>query len=242
MGDILVVFTGGTIGSQVQGHSISLRGDNRYPVLENYETEHPGKEHFETAEPFRMLSENFRPVHMAELVRFLKEKDIYRYDGVIVAHGTDSLPYTAAFLGYYFSKTSVPILLVSSNYALGEPGSNGQANFEAAVDFIREGRYSGVFVPFQNKEGGPVSVFLASRLLEADSYKDRFYSYDGGQLGRMEAGRFVYEERKGNPPLEAFLKKSGKRGRGNSKTLHGTGRYPEFSASVKTASLPGPAI
>lgn len=210
-----MVFTGGTIGSQVQDHSISLRSDNRYPVLEAYEKKYPGKERFVTAEPFWMLSENFRPDHMAELVRFLKEKDIHLYDGIIVAHGTDSLPYTASFLGYYFSRFQIPVLLVSSNYALGEPESNGQANFEAAVDFIREGRYAGVFVPFQNKEKEPVSVFLATRLLEADSYEDCFFSYDGGRLGRIEEGCFVYEERKANPPLEAFLKKKDRAAAGN---------------------------
>lgn len=206
MGSILVVFTGGTIGSQVQAGEIGLRTDNRYLLLERYEEKYPGKEHFETAEPFRILSENLKPEDMAELVRFLREKDISEYDGVIVTHGTDSLPYTAAYLGYYFGKASVPMLLVSSNYALGEPGSNGQANFEAAVDFIREDRYAGVFVPFQNEEHEPVSIFLATRLLEADGYSDRFVSYDGGRLGYMDQGHFIFEERNANPSLNAFLK------------------------------------
>lgn len=210
MGSILVVFTGGTIGSQVDANRIGLRTDNRYPLLEAYERKHPGRDVFETAEPFRILSENSRPFYMAELVRFLKKIDIYRYDGIIVTHGTDSLPYTAAFLGYYFGKAGIPMLLASSNYALGQRGSNGLVNFEAAVDFIREGRYAGVFVPFQNGEKEAVSIFLATRLLEADGYEDRFLSYDGGRLGRMERGRFVFEERKENPPIEAFLK-DGKR-------------------------------
>ena len=206
MGSILGVFTGGTIGSHVQTSGIGLRTDDRYLLLEWYEEKYPGKERFETAEPFRILSENSRPDYMAELVRFLKEKDFSRYDGVIVTHGTDSLPYTAAYLGYYFGKVSIPILLVSSNYALGEQGSNGQNNFEAAVDFIREDRYAGVFVPFQNEENEPISIFLATRLLEADGYSDRFTSYDGGRLGRMEQGHFVYEEQDTNPPIDAFLK------------------------------------
>lgn len=206
MGSILVVFTGGTIGSQVQAGEIGLRTDNRYLLLERYEEKYPRKEHFETAEPFRILSENLKPDDMAGLVRFLREKDISGYDGVIVTHGTDSLPYTAVYLGYYFGKASVPILLVSSNYALGEPGSNGQANFEAAVNFIREGRYAGVFVPFRNEEHEPVSIFLATRLLEADGYSDRFVSYDGGRLGYMEKDHFVFEEQDANPPIDAFLK------------------------------------
>lgn len=206
MGSILVVFTGGTIGSRVQAEEIGLRTDDRYPLLEWYEDKYPEKERFETAEPFRILSENLKPGYMAELVRFLREKDISRYDGVIVTHGTDSLPYTAAYLGYYFGQAPIPMLLVSSNYALGEKRSNGQTNFEAAVDFIREGRYAGVFVPFQNEEHEPVSIFLATRLLEADSYKDRFISYDGSRLGYMEQGHFIFEEREENPPLEVFLK------------------------------------
>lgn len=210
MGKILVVFTGGTIGSQIKENGISLRSDDKYPVLERYEEKYPGKACFETAEPFRILSENLKPDHMGKLVRFLKEKDINRYEGVIVAHGTDSLPYTAAYLGYYFGKAQVPVLLVSSNYPLEEAGSNGQANFEGAVDFIQENRYAGVFVPYQNDEKEPVSVFLGTRLLEADGYEDRFHSFDGGRLGRMEGGRFIYEERETNPPLKALLKNTHK--------------------------------
>lgn len=214
MGTILVVFTGGTIGSQVQDSSIVLQENKgRYALLEAYEAKYPGRVHFEAAKPFQISSENMQIDVMAELAYFLRGKDLHQYEGVIVTHGTDSLPYTAAFLGYFFAAIQIPLLLVSSNYALGEPGSNGQANFEAAVDFICEGRYAGVFVPFKNQE--EMSLFLATRLLEADSYGDEFSSYDKGRLGRIEDGRFVYENRKTNPPLEAFLKREGSQaGRG----------------------------
>ncbi len=233
MGKILVVFTGGTIGSQAESGRIGLRRDNRCPLLEAYEKKYPGKEIFETAEPFRILSENSRPSYMAELIRFLKKKDILRYDGVIVTHGTDSLPYTAALLGYYLGQAKIPVLLASSNYALGETGSNGLTNFEAAVDFIREERYTGVFVPFQNGEGEKVSVFLATRLLEADGYEDKFVSYDGGRLGRMEDGRFIYEERRENPPLENFLKENRR------VSAEWTKQIPDFPHVIKLRPYPG---
>lgn len=208
MGNILVVFTGGTIGSRVAEGTIGLREDKRYPLLEEYTKKHPGKAEFETAEPVRILSENSCPAFWTKLVGYLKKTDFTGYDGVIVTHGTDTLPYTAAFLGYYFAKTSVPVLLVSSNYPLSDENSNGLANFEAAVDFIQEGQYKGVFVPYQNEKEESVSIFLATRLLEADGYGDRFTSFDGGRLGRMEKGHFVYEVRVENPPLSAFLRKT----------------------------------
>jgi L-asparaginase len=99
------------------------------------------------------------------------------------------------------------VLLLSSRSPLGQPDSNGLQHLKAAVDFIAEDRYQGVFVPFQNEPGEPVSIYLATRLLEADSWQDRFSSFDGGRLGSMREGHFVYEDTPENPPLASFLKK-----------------------------------
>ncbi len=207
MGKILVVVTGGTIGSQILAGEIQVNKTAAGNALTLYEEKHPGKEQFDVIEPFFILSENCRPQIWAELVNYLNQVDFSGYDGIIVTHGTDTLPYTAALLGYYFGGLEIPMLLVSSNYALGEPGSNGFANFEAAVDFIREDKYAGVFVIYKN-EGVP-QVFLPTRLMEAEAYGDTFPAYGGCSLGKVENGRFYYEERKENPPLEHFLK-SGK--------------------------------
>lgn len=243
MKKILVVFTGGTIGSRETEGTIGLREDKRYPLLEEYREKHPGKAEFETAEPVRILSENSCPAFWTKLLSFLKQTDLTGYDGVIVTHGTDTLPYTAAFLGYYFAKTPVPVLLVSSNYPLSDEKSNGPANFEAAVDFIREGRYKGVFVPYQNEKEESVSVFLATRLLEADGYEDRFTSFDGGRLGRIKRGRFVYEDRVENPPLSAFLRKSeqpdGFSPAGESLIVEGLPIAEDFPNVIKLRPYPG---
>lgn len=205
MGRILVVFTGGTIGSKVESGVIGLREDKEYPLLKAYEEEFPKKEQFEIREPFRILSENAKPSYMIKLANALKEESPETYDGVIVTHGTDTLPYTAAFLGYAFHDIKIPLLLVSSNYALGEKGSNGYENFKAAVDFIREGKYAGVFVPYKNSGCEEVSVFLPTRLQEADCFFDDFSSYDGGRLGYVKDGHFVFEDNAYNPEASHFL-------------------------------------
>lgn len=204
MKKILLVFTGGTIGSRVTAGEIQVHQEGVYQLLDAYEKKHPGGIKTDILEPYLILSEDCSPVYWTDLIQALNRVDFSAYDGVIVTHGSDTLPYTAALLGYCFSWIPVPMLLVSSNYAPEEPESNALANFEAAMDFIWEDQYAGVFVIYKNKEE-PL-VFLPTRLEEADAYKDRFTVYGYSPLGSMVKGHFCYENRKENPPLEAFLK------------------------------------
>ncbi len=166
MKKVLMVFTGGTIGSRVISGEIQVQQSRVYTLIDDYEKKHPGVIETDILEPYLILSENSRPVYWTGLLQALNRVDFNAYDGVIVTHGSDTLPYTAALLGFCFHWIPIPMLLVSSNYALGEPESNGTANFEAAVDFIREDKYAGVFVIYKNEEE-PL-VFIPTTLEEAD--------------------------------------------------------------------------
>ena len=74
--------------------------------------------------------------HLNLLISCIREQLTKDIDGIIVTHGTDTLPFTAAALGMCFAYAKVPILLVSSNYILDDPRANGLTNFTAAVDYI----------------------------------------------------------------------------------------------------------
>lgn len=178
---ILLLLTGGTIGSAVNDNCIdvdSRRGDD---LLALYKEQVNRAVAFEVIRPFNILSENAEPKHWLQIIKTLQSHQLNDYDGVIIAHGSDTLPYTAAALAYGLDCPLIPIVLIAANYAIGEPKSNAIANFSAAVTFISNIRLPGFYAIYQNSD--QISyVHLATRLQEADWLKDDFTSF-GGPLG-----------------------------------------------------------
>ncbi|MBO5624104.1 MAG: asparaginase, partial [Butyrivibrio sp.] len=181
---ILVVFTGGTIGSSVMDGCIAPDAGKGYRLLEYYETVCakeflPDDYEFVTAEPFRILSENMNCKTVLQLIDELKRQTAQQeYDGIIVCHGTDTLQYTAAMTGYCFGVSSVPIVFVSSNYVLEDERANGLDNFAAAVSFIVRKAGRGVFVAYKNT-GDLARIHRASRVLPHLPYSDDIVSLMG---------------------------------------------------------------
>ncbi|MBR1598194.1 MAG: asparaginase [Lachnospiraceae bacterium] len=60
------------------------------------------------------------------------------YDGIIVTHGTDTLPYSAAALSYALGNTCIPVCLVSSNYPIADDKANGVDNLHGAIRLMED--------------------------------------------------------------------------------------------------------
>lgn len=201
MKKILVILTGGTIGSRVEGEEMDVTADSPYRLLAQYQDRY-GKDHeFEVRQPFTILSENMSLPFWNRLCSCLWDIPWQEYEGIILAHGSDTLSYTAALLGLAFCHVPIPLILIASNYPLGEKGSNGLANFRSAVELIDTHMVKGVFCVYQNNKGEN-NVYLATRITEADPYLDQFGSFGGVPLGTMEKGAFRYREHPVNPSLK----------------------------------------
>ena len=141
--NIAVIFTGGTIGSTIQDQYVSTDAQAPYRLLSMYGQSRNSclsKEavDFTTYAPYTTLSEYLDGSHLNKLIACIRNVLATDTDGIIVTHGTDTLPYTAAALGMIFAYAKVPIILVSSNYILDDPRANGLVNFATAVDYIRD--------------------------------------------------------------------------------------------------------
>lgn len=153
MKKILVVFTGGTIGSSLLEHTIDTAGENRFRLLARYQDQasRVSDVHFVHIAPIQMLSENMHPRVWEQLLIAIDNALDDTLDGIIVTHGTDTLAFTASLLSVYYQHVlKIPLVLVSSDFPLSDPRANGLANFSAAVEFMRQRTESGVFVAYQN--------------------------------------------------------------------------------------------
>ena len=181
---VLVVFTGGTIGSAPDAGYLAPGGEKTRRLLleqfaeqcqNSYEKQFDTIIHFESICPYEILSENLSGDHLEMLGKALSAQLLQNvYDGVIVTVGTDTLAYSSAALGYMFADTQIPIVTVSANYPLTDDRSNGLVNFEKAIHLILEGCHKGVFCSYNN--GGKHYFHYGTRLLQQTNYSDLIYS------------------------------------------------------------------
>lgn len=162
---ILIIFTGGTIGSVIKNDCIAADESTKYTLVEEYESVH-GKIYFDFAVPYCVLSENLSANELNILQKEIAANLGKGYDGIIVTHGTDTLQYSSAAAEIAFSHCSIPVIFVSSDYPLEDKKANGHANFEAAVEFIRNKSGNGVFVSYKNSGKTVTEIHIPSEILQ----------------------------------------------------------------------------
>lgn len=201
--NLLVVATGGTIGSAATNAVISPDGAQTLRLLELYKEHYPKDEnHFETYSLCSVLSENANDAFYETLLSHFKQNDFSAFDGVILLHGTDTLSFTAPLLAMALREFPKAFCLVSSNHVLEETNANGLDNFRAAVRYIESGN-RGFVVPYKNSDGRTY-YHLATHLLEADPFLDDFHSAYDLPLGEYKEDAVVFNEDNKLPTPEAL--------------------------------------
>lgn len=173
---ILIIFAGGTIGSTVKGNYISIDTGKPSILMETYRKRYGMDFEYETRTPYMVLSENNTGKNYVDLVNCILDNINDGYDGIIVAHGTDTLQYSASVLTYALGGNTIPICIVSSNHPIEDPRANGLINLHGAINFIRQKAGKGSFVIYKNGNDTVTKVHRANRLRAGYVYTDRIDS------------------------------------------------------------------
>ena len=200
MTNILLVFTGGTIGSRLENGTIDTDETAGYKLVQLFQQQdaNAAEVRFKTLQPLQILSENLHPNAWQPLIAAIEAEDLSAFDGIIVTHGTDTLAYTAAMLAMHFHGLPIPMLLVSSNFPLDNHKGNGLKNFLCAVEYVRQHQQPGVFVPYQNP-GQAMHVHIAARLSSCLPMSDDFISVQNQPFMTFDNGEF--EQNYPLPPI-----------------------------------------
>lgn len=190
--NIHIVFTGGTIGSLQSSEGIISTKESAASLLLDMYNENYGSDcGFTVSSPYYILSENLSADNILSLISEInnikKRNDL---SGIIITHGTDTLQYSAAILGYVFGAAGIPILLVSSDYVLTDGRANGLINFKYAVEFIKGGYGTGVFVSYRNADGISV-IHRATRLDRPHAFSADITSICGKYYGRFDNYKYI---------------------------------------------------
>ncbi|MFW9909539.1 MAG: Glu-tRNA(Gln) amidotransferase subunit GatD [Candidatus Thorarchaeota archaeon] len=131
---VSILSTGGTIASKVDYRTgavnPALTAQDLYdtvPELQSYAN-------VSAKVIMSVLSENIRPTDWGKIARDVVAEIKSGTDGVVIAHGTDTLGFTAAALSFALQDLPVPVVLVGSQRSSDRPSSDSAMNLVGAVN------------------------------------------------------------------------------------------------------------
>ena len=140
---------------------------------------------------FSEYSENLQPEHWLEIAKKIDSIVDSNYVGVIIAHGTDTMHYSSAFLSFALSGFKKPITLVGSQRSSDRPSSDAALNLIAATKFLVNTKSKGVFVVMhQNESDDAVACHLGTRVRKNHTSKRSAFQTVGS-----EPAFVVYEDK-----------------------------------------------
>ena len=204
MKTILLILTGGTIGSEKKKNIINVSQKN---YLQSFLKKTSKEVLFKIIQPINILSENAIPDDWNSIVKSIEENWNNDYSGIIITHGTDTLSFTSSALSQYFYNFNKPVILVSSDKPIKEKNATGKKNLEAAINFILKIKLQGTYVSYKNPKESSVSFYLGSRVKQINAYDNVLNARYSGIFCNYKNNKFQFTKKK-NPSIFS-IKKNG---------------------------------
>ena len=179
---ILLLSTGGTIASKVDYRTGAVTPALSAAELYEAVPEIAKIANVDAEVLFSEYSENLQPEHWLEIAKKLDSVVDSDYVGVIIAHGTDTMHYSSAFLSFALSGFKKPITLVGSQRSSDRPSSDAALNLIAATKFLVNTKSKGVFVVMhQNESDDAVACHLGTRVRKNHTSKRSAFQTVGSE-------------------------------------------------------------
>ena len=147
---ILLVSTGGTIASKIDYRTGAVTPALTAAELNATVPELAKIANIDTEVLFSEYSENLLPEHWKKIAEKINSCVKSEYKGIIIAHGTDTMQYTAAALSFALAGIPIPVALVGSQRSSDRPSSDAALNLISAARFLVECNTNGIFVVMHN--------------------------------------------------------------------------------------------
>ncbi len=159
--NILIIYTGGTIGSFEDHVTKSLRPVD-FSQLEKYIPElnqlnaHVSVKAF----PEPKDSSDMRPENWVQIVEMI-ESNYHQFDGFVVLHGTDTMPYTASAVSFMIQNLTKPVIFTGSQLPIGMIRTDGKENLITAIEIASAYEENKAMVP-------EVAIYFEYKLYRAN--------------------------------------------------------------------------
>ncbi|MEM4703988.1 MAG: Glu-tRNA(Gln) amidotransferase subunit GatD [Candidatus Bathyarchaeia archaeon] len=185
---VAILSTGGTIASRVDYRTGAVRPALTASDLYSVVPELADMAQVETEILFSLFSENIAPQHWTTIANAVARQIEKGADGVVVAHGTDTLGYTAAALSFALQNLPVPVILVGSQRSADRPSSDAATNLIGAVTAAVKAPFAEVAVAFHETPSDTViSVYRGTKVRKCHtSRRDAFKSVNAPPMAKIQ--------------------------------------------------------
>jgi glutamyl-tRNA(Gln) amidotransferase subunit D len=143
---VAIMSTGGTIASRVDYRTGAVRSALTASDLYGVVPELADIARVDTQILFSLFSENITPKHWTQTAQAVAEHVSQGVNGVVIAHGTDTMAYTAAALSFALQNLPVPVILVGAQRSSDRPSSDAATNLIGAVQAATKAPFAEVAI------------------------------------------------------------------------------------------------
>jgi L-asparaginase len=180
--NILIIYTGGTIG-MVQDHHTGVLMPIDFSQIREAVPEIKKFNYKIDVVSFDPVidSSDMQPAHWINIAVLIK-KNYLAYDGFVILHGSDTLAYTASALSFMLENLGKPVILTGSQLPVGEIRTDAKENLVTAIEIAATW--------FNGKPAVP----------EVSVYFD-YFLFRGNRVTKINSAKFEAFQSLNFPPL-----------------------------------------
>ncbi len=184
---VIVLGTGGTIASRIEYETGAVKPALTAEDLVEAVPEIGFIADIDAEVLMNILSENMRPEYWERIVEAVARHIEGGATGVVVAHGTDTMAYTAAALAFALRGLPVPVALVGAQRSSDRPSSDAAFNLISAVLVAARADFAEVTVVMHGETGDTYALAHRGTKVRKmhTSRRDAFQSINARPLAKI---------------------------------------------------------
>jgi glutamyl-tRNA(Gln) amidotransferase subunit D len=185
---VVIMSTGGTIASRVDYRTGAVRPAISASDLYGVVPELSDIAKVDTQILFSLYSENITPKHWTEIAIAAAKNILKGVDGVVIAHGTDTMAYTAAALSFALQNLPVPVVLVGAQRSSDRPSSDAATNLIGAIQVAAKSPFAEVVLAMHETISDTAIVIHRGTKVRKchTSRRDTFKSVNASPIARIK--------------------------------------------------------
>jgi glutamyl-tRNA(Gln) amidotransferase subunit D len=189
----VILSTGGTIASRVDYRTGAVRSALSASDLYGVVPELADLARVTTEIVFSIYSENLTQKHWSRLAQAVAEHITQGTDGMVIAHGTDTMAYTAAALSFALQNLPVPVILVGAQRSSDRPSSDAATNLIGAVQAATRGPFAEVGLAMHETLSDTAIVISRGTKVRKchTSRRDTFKPVNATPIARVENNEII---------------------------------------------------
>lgn len=191
--EVIIISTGGTIVSKIEYDTGAVRPALTTEEILKFMPEINEIAKIDAKVLFSILSENMKPEYWIKIANEVKNALDKGAKGVVVAHGTDTMAYTASALAFSLKSLTGPVVMVGSQRSSDRPSSDAPLNLLTSVLVAKDAPFAEVTVNMHGESSDTYTLVhrgVKVRKMHT-SRRDAFQSVNDIPLAKV-----YYRERK----------------------------------------------